>query len=106
MRVPIPPLTQERRKDLVKMIKKLAEEAKGALRTHRREANEMLKELTDSGDVSEDDERQGLKKVQDASDKYTASVDDILGKKETEILEGRWNARRLHSRRIDPSCCQ
>jgi ribosome recycling factor len=87
VRIPIPALTQERRKDLVKMIKKLAEEAKVGLRTARREANEMLKELTDSSDITEDDERQGLKKVQDLTDKFTAQVDEIVGKKEKEILE-------------------
>ncbi len=87
VRIPIPALTQERRKDLVKMVKKLAEEAKVALRNARREANETLKEFTDSGDVSEDDERQGLKKVQDLTDKYTATVDEIVGKKEKEIME-------------------
>src|SRR5262245_24198927 len=64
VRIPIPPLTQERRKQLVKTIKGLAEDAKVALRNSRREANETLKEFTDSGDIAEDDERQGLKKVQ------------------------------------------
>ena len=87
VRLPIPPLTQERRKDLVKMVKKLAEEAKVALRNARREANETLKEFTDSGDIAEDDERQGLKKVQDLTDKFTATVDEIAGKKEKEIME-------------------
>jgi ribosome recycling factor len=87
VRLPIPPLTQDRRKELVKMVKKLAEEAKVALRTARREANETLKEFTNSGDIAEDDERQGLKKVQDLTDKFTAQVDDITAKKEKEILE-------------------
>ncbi len=87
VRLPIPPLTQERRKDLVKLIKKLAEEAKVALRSARREANETLKEFTDSGDIAEDDERQGLKKVQELTDKSTAQVDEILAKKEKEIME-------------------
>ena len=87
VRIPIPPLTQERRKQLVKVIRNLAEDAKVALRNSRREANETLKEFTDSGDIAEDDERQGLKKVQDLTDKYTASVDEIVGKKEKEILE-------------------
>ena len=87
MRLPIPPLTQDRRKDLVKMVKKLAEEAKVVIRTARREANETLKEFTDSGDIAEDDERQGLKKVQDLTDKFTAQVDDIVVKKEKEIME-------------------
>jgi len=87
VRIPIPPLTQERRKDLVKVIKKLSEEAKVALRGARREANETLKEFKDSGDVTEDDERGGLKRIQDATDKYVASVDEIVAKKEKEILE-------------------
>jgi ribosome recycling factor len=87
VRLPIPPLTQDRRKDLVKMIKKLAEEAKVNIRTARREANETLKEFTDSGDIAEDDERTGLKKVQDLTDKFTATVDDIMVKKEKEIME-------------------
>jgi len=87
VRLPIPPLTQDRRKELVKMVKKLAEEAKVALRTARREANETLKEFTNSGDIAEDDERQGLKKVQDLTDKFTAQVDDITAKKEKEIME-------------------
>jgi len=87
VRLPIPPLTQERRKDLVKNVKKLAEEAKVGLRNARREANETLKEFTDSGDIAEDDQRTGLKKVQDLTDKFTASVDDILAKKEKEIMD-------------------
>ena len=87
VRLPIPPLTQERRKQLVKTIKGLAEDAKVALRNSRREANETLKEFTDSGDIAEDDERQGLKKVQDLTDKFTDTVDEIAGKKEKEIME-------------------
>src|SRR5688500_7979080 len=77
VRLPIPPRTQERRKQLVKTIKGLAEEAKVALRNARREANETLKEFTDSGDIAEDDERQGLKKVQDLTDRFTNQVDEI-----------------------------
>jgi ribosome recycling factor len=88
VRIPIPPLTQERRKDLVKTVKKLAEEAKVVLRGSRREANDNLKEFMESGDISEDDQRQGQKKVQELTDKYTAQVDEIAAKKEKEILEG------------------
>ncbi|HEY3356740.1 MAG TPA: ribosome recycling factor [Polyangia bacterium] len=87
VRVPIPPLTQERRKDLVKHIKRIAEEAKVAVRGARREANEMLKELASSGDITEDDETKGLKRVQDATDKGVAKVDEVIGKKEQEIME-------------------
>jgi ribosome recycling factor len=87
VRVPIPPLTQERRKDLVKHIKKVGEEAKVAVRNARREANELLKELTDSREITEDQETTGLKKVQEATDKGVAKVDEIIGKKEQEIME-------------------
>lgn len=88
VRLPIPPLTQERRKELVKVMKKMSEEARVNLRNSRRESNDMLKELLDSGDISEDDSKQGLKKVQDLTDKYVAMVDEIGAKKEKEILEG------------------
>jgi ribosome recycling factor len=87
IKLPIPPLTQERRKDLVKLVKRMAEDGKIAMRTHRRDANEMLKALAKDGDISEDDEQQGLKKVQEAVDKATARVDEILAKKEAEIME-------------------
>jgi ribosome recycling factor len=87
VRVPIPPLTQERRRDLVKHTKKTGEEAKVAVRNARRDANEMLKEFESSGDITEDDEAKGTKKVQEATDKGVAKIDEILGKKEQEILE-------------------
>src|SRR3990172_2163849 len=84
---PPPPPTGGGRKDLVKLIKKMAEDAKVALRGSRREANDMLKELVDGGEISEDDSKTGLKKVQDLTDKFVASVDEIVGKKEKEIME-------------------
>ena len=87
VRVPIPALTQERRRDLVKVIKKMAEDAKVSLRNARRDANELLKEYADGGDITDDDKTQGLKKVQESTDKYTTTVDDITGKKEKEVLE-------------------
>ena len=87
VRVPIPPLTQERRKELVRHVKKIGEECKVAVRNARREANEMLKEFTDSGDITEDDEQKGLKKVQETTDKGVAKVDETLAKKEQEIME-------------------
>jgi ribosome recycling factor len=87
VRIPIPPLTQERRKELVKVIKRMAEETKVALRNSRREANDTLREFTDAGEISEDDEKTGLKKVQDLTDKYVGMVDEVGGKKEKEILE-------------------
>jgi len=87
-RLPIPPLTQERRKELVKQIKKMTEEARVAVRGARRDANEMLKEAEKDGDVTEDAAKTATKKIQDLTDKYVAQVDDVGGKKETEILEG------------------
>ena len=87
VRLPMPALTQERRQELVKVVKKMAEEAKVALRGSRREANDMLKELLKDGGITEDDERNGLKKVQETTDKAVAKVDELLAKKEGEILE-------------------
>jgi ribosome recycling factor len=87
VRVPMPPLTEERRKDLVKMVKKMAEEAKVALRAHRRDANEMLKSFLKDKTITEDEEKGGLKKVQDATDTSVTKVDEITAKKEAEIME-------------------
>ncbi|MES1165190.1 MAG: ribosome recycling factor [Verrucomicrobiota bacterium] len=87
VRLPMPALTQERRQELVKLVKKMAEEGKVALRAARRDANEMLKGLLKDGGITEDDERNGLKRVQDTTDKAVAKVDEILAKKEGEILE-------------------
>ena len=83
----MPPLTEERRKDLVKMVKKMAEEAKVALRAHRRDANEMLKDFLKDKTITEDEEKAGLKKVQDATDASVTKVDEITTKKEAEIME-------------------
>jgi ribosome recycling factor len=87
IRLPMPPLTEERRKELVKMVKKMAEEAKVALRGARRDSNEMLKEFQKDKEITEDEEKQGLKRVQDATDAAVAKVDEIVAKKEKEILE-------------------
>jgi ribosome recycling factor len=87
VRVPIPALTEERRRELTKVVRRMGEDAKVAIRNQRRDANDMLKEATASGDISEDDERQGLKRVQEVIDKGIAKVDEIIGKKEAEIME-------------------
>src|SRR4029079_2300110 len=87
VRLPMPALTQERRQELVKVVKKMAEESKVALRGARRDANEMLKEALKEGTITEDDERKGLKTVQDTTDKAVTRVDEIVVKKESEILE-------------------
>jgi ribosome recycling factor len=87
VRLPMPALTEERRKDLVKMVKKMAEEAKVHLRGGRRDANEMLKELLKDKGITEDEEKQGLKRVQDTTDAAVAKVDELMAKKEAEIME-------------------
>lgn len=87
VRISIPPLTEERRRDLVKVIRKMGEETKVAVRNARREANDMLKEYKNEGDISEDDMRRGQTEVQKITDDYTAKVDALLAEKEKEILE-------------------
>lgn len=87
IRVPIPPLSEERRKEYVKAAKGRCEDAKVAVRNVRRDANEMLKEATKEGEISEDDEKRGLKIVQDLTDEYVKKVDELLAKKESEIME-------------------
>jgi ribosome recycling factor len=87
VRLPIPALTQERRKDLVKVIKKMAEDARVAVRAARRDGNDMLKEYEKEKEISEDDSKAGQKRIQDLTDKYVTVVDDITAKKETEVLE-------------------
>ena len=87
IRLPMPPLTEERRRDLVKMVKKTAEESKVALRNARRDANEMLKEFLKDKDITEDEEKAGLKKVQEATDAAVTKIDDVVAKKDKEIME-------------------
>jgi ribosome recycling factor len=86
VRIPIPALTEERRRELTKVVKRMGEDAKVAIRNVRRDANEMLKEYEASGEITEDDAKNGTKKVQDAVDKAVASVDDVITKKEAEIM--------------------
>lgn len=87
IRLSIPPLTAERRKDLVKQVKKIGEEAKIALRNVRREGNETLKDLEKTKDISQDDLRRGQEQVQKITDRFISQVDDVLNAKEHEILE-------------------
>lgn len=86
VRIPVPSLTEERRREFCKQAKTKAEEAKLAVRNFRREANEMLKVATKDGDISEDDEKRGLKQVQDATDQAVVVIDDLVSKKESEIM--------------------
>ncbi len=86
IRVPVPPLTEERRKDLVKQCKKMAEEAKVVIRGHRREANETLKKQEKDKIISEDEVKRGETEVQKKTDAAIVEVDKILVDKEKEIL--------------------
>ena len=86
IRVPTPPLTEERRKDLVKLVKGEAEDAKVAIRNVRRDANEGLKKLVKDKAVSEDDERRAQDDVQKLTDKFVAEIDKVLAEKEKEIM--------------------
>lgn len=87
VRLPIPALTAERRKDLAKQVKKMAEEARVAVRAARRDANDLIKSAEKDGDMSEDERKQGEKRVQDLTDKFVAMVDDVAAAKEKEIME-------------------
>lgn len=85
IRLNIPPLTEERRKDFVKMAGKIAEEGKVAIRNIRRDAIDTARKQGKSGDISEDESKDLQDKIQGLTDKYTGQVDKILAEKETEI---------------------
>jgi len=87
VRLPIPPLTQERRKDLAKNVKKMTEEAKVAVRAARRDAMDLLKDAEKDKEISEDERKTGEKRVQDLTDKHVAQVDELAAAKEKEIME-------------------
>jgi ribosome recycling factor len=80
-------LTEERRKELAKMAKKMAEESKVSIRNHRRDANEMLKELKKESEISEDEMHTYQDKVQEITDEFIKEIDAIRKEKENEILE-------------------
>lgn len=87
VRVPIPSLTEERRKELVKVAHRHAEEGRVAIRNIRREAKEMIEELEETGDISEDDRQRGLEELQKLTDKAIADIDALLAAKDNEIME-------------------
>ena len=87
IRVSIPHLTEERRRDLVKVARKKAEELKVAVRNARRDANEALKKLEKEKSISEDELRIALEEVQELTDKYITEIDNLLKRKEEEIME-------------------
>ena len=87
LRLTFPPLTEERRKELVKDIKKIAEDSKVAIRSIRRDAIEKLKKMEKANEITEDDQQNGEKKIQTATDKYCKEIDDATVVKEKEIME-------------------
>lgn len=87
IRLAIPPLTAERRQELVKQVKKIGEESKIALRNVRREGNESLKDLEKTKEISEDNARRGQEQMQKITDRFVTQVEEILQTKEREILE-------------------
>jgi ribosome recycling factor len=87
IRVPFPALNEERRRELVKLCHGYAEQARVAVRNARREANDTFKKQDKSGDLGQDDARRGEEQVQKLTDSYIAKVDDLLKRKEQEIME-------------------
>lgn len=87
IRIPIPQLSEERRKDLVKLVRKFAEDGRIAIRNVRRDANDHLKKMQKNGDISEDELSVILDEIQESTDKYIKDIDDNLKHKEEEILE-------------------
>ncbi len=87
IRIAIPQLTEERRKELTKLVAKTGENAKVALRNSRRDANDKLKKMEKDGELSEDDTKKATDEVQKIIDKYSKEVDDIVNKKEKEVME-------------------
>jgi len=87
IRVPLPPLTEDRRKELTKIVRHEAEQAKVAIRNIRRDANQTLKDLTKEKTITEDDERQAEEQVQKLTDKHVANIDKLLEDKEKDLME-------------------
>jgi len=86
IRVPTPPLTEERRKELIKVVKNEGEDAKVAVRNLRRDANNTLKDALKKKEVSEDDERRAQDEIQKLTDRYVAEVDKLLADKEKDLM--------------------
>jgi len=87
IRIAIPPLTEERRKELAKLARKMAEDNKISVRNHRREANEMFKELKNEKEISEDEMHKAYNDVQKITDDFIKKIDEITAEKEKEIVE-------------------
>ena len=87
IRIPIPPLTEERRKELGKMVRKLGENGKVAVRNIRRDANDKLKKLEKEGTITEDDSKRDHENVQELTNKHTEEIDGMVTRKEEEVME-------------------
>lgn len=87
IRLPVPALTEERRRDMVKVIKRMAEDAKISVRNARRDANETLKMLEKEKEITEDDLKRSEKEVQQLTDEFVSTIDDVVQNKEQEVME-------------------
>ncbi|WP_028320700.1 ribosome recycling factor [Desulfatiglans anilini] len=87
IRISIPPLTEERRKELAKLARKMSEENKIAIRNQRREANDLLKEMKNEKEISEDEMYRAQEQVQKVTDEFISAIDDVTSAKEKEIME-------------------
>ena len=87
IRVPMPPLTEERRKELIKVVKSEGENTKIAIRNARRDANDALKKLNKDKEISEDDEKRDQAKIQTLTDEFIKSIDNLISSKEKDLLE-------------------
>jgi ribosome recycling factor len=86
VRIPVPPLTEERRKELSKLVHKFAEEGRNGVRQVRRDANDKLKKLLKDSKISQDDERRSLEEVQKITDQHVTLIDDVQKKKDVDLL--------------------
>lgn len=87
IRLAIPQLTEERRKELIKVVKKVSENAKIAIRNGRRDANEQIKKLQKASEITEDEQKQAEEQMQKITDKYIEEIDNLLAQKEKELME-------------------
>ena len=87
IRLPIPPLNEERRREMVKLVKKLGEDGKIAIRNIRRDANDKMKKAQKDSEITEDDLEKGQKKIQEYTDDFIKKISDIISQKEQEVME-------------------
>jgi ribosome recycling factor len=87
IRLIVPQLTEERRKELTKTTKKMGEDAKVAVRNLRRETNEAMKKLEKNGEITEDDLKKALEDIQKETDQHTKKIDEMIAKKDKDIME-------------------